>query len=237
MNRDTITAMGVHQGKVVETRIDGAGRSQVWIACPSAVVPTPGQYVLALSENDPEAILPMPLFFQESAEGGFLACPPVPAVWGPGTSLNLRGPLGRGFRLPPTANRIGLATLGDSPARLLPLLYQALRRDAAVTLFGGHPLPALPVSVEAYPLEALPEAVDWADYLAIDLPLPELARLRLQLGLQGFERLTCPTQVLIETLMPCSGMADCGACAVPGRQGWLLACKDGPVFDLDKLDW
>jgi NAD(P)H-flavin reductase len=37
--------------------------------------------------------------------------------------------------------------------------------------------------------------------------------------------------------MPCSGLADCGVCAVPARRGYKLACKDGPVFDLDELDW
>jgi hypothetical protein len=32
-------------------------------------------------------------------------------------------------------------------------------------------------------------------------------------------------------------MADCGVCGVKGRRGWRLACKDGPVFDLNDLEW
>jgi NAD(P)H-flavin reductase len=42
---------------------------------------------------------------------------------------------------------------------------------------------------------------------------------------------------LILAPMPCAGLAECGACAVPARSGWKLACLDGPVFDLRALDW
>jgi hypothetical protein len=37
--------------------------------------------------------------------------------------------------------------------------------------------------------------------------------------------------------MPCAGIAECGACAVPGGGwgGWKLACQHGPVFDLNWL--
>jgi NAD(P)H-flavin reductase len=32
-------------------------------------------------------------------------------------------------------------------------------------------------------------------------------------------------------------MAECGACAVPSRHGYKLACSDGPVFPLHTLEW
>ena len=35
--------------------------------------------------------------------------------------------------------------------------------------------------------------------------------------------------------MPCGGAAECGICAVPFGRGWKLACKDGPVFELNPL--
>jgi len=36
--------------------------------------------------------------------------------------------------------------------------------------------------------------------------------------------------------MPCGGLGDCGLCAVDLKRGWKLACKDGPVFDLNELE-
>jgi dihydroorotate dehydrogenase electron transfer subunit len=39
-------------------------------------------------------------------------------------------------------------------------------------------------------------------------------------------------QVLVGTPIPCGGIADCGVCAVNTKSSWMLACEDGPVFDL-----
>ena len=47
----------------------------------------------------------------------------------------------------------------------------------------------------------------------------------------------CRLQVLIETVMGC-GFGACKGCTVPGIAGEpLQACKHGPVFYSDKLDW
>ena len=106
-----------------------------------------------------------------------------------------------------------------------------------MALFTDASLPWLPAALEVQPLQNIPEALAWADFLAIDIPLQSLAGLRHILGLGAGERLPCPGEVLIETPMPCGGLADCGACAVPGRRGWKLACKDGPVFDINEIEW
>lgn len=231
-------------------------RFAAWIDCPPAAVPAPGQYVLAFSPTEPLSAIGTALFRGEASAGlepstrGFLAAPPFPASWTPGTPLVLRGPLGHGFSL--SGQRLALAALGDSAARLLPLAGEALRRGGAVTLFTGAALPALPASIEIYPLDSLPEALAWADCLAIDLALEALPGLRACLGLNQGDRLLFPAQALVVTPMPCGGLADCGACAVPasavparrtaarrssGRFSYLLACLDGPVFDLDELEW
>jgi hypothetical protein len=170
-------------------------------------------------------------------EERFLALPPLPATWQPGTRLSLRGPLGHGFNLPQNAPRVALAALGASCERLLPPANQALARGSAIALFTDALLPPLPAALEVNPLSSLPEASSWADYLALDLSTADLPRLRHTLGLQHGERLHCPAQALIVVDMPCAGLAACGACWVPARRGILHACSNGPVFALDELEW
>jgi hypothetical protein len=221
--------MRTHAGRVAEIQLEGSGGRSALLDCPAKAVPRPGQYLLALDE---ESLLGAPLFSAGATAAGFRAAPPVPLAWQPGTRLALRGPLGRGFRLPGDLRRLGLAAAGDTLARLLPLAEQALARDAAVTLFSDARLPPLPTSLEAYPLSALPEAYNWADFLALDLPLDSLAALPAILGLPPGARLPCPGQVLIAAPMPCAGLADCGVCALPAGRSWQLACQDGPVFEI-----
>ena len=223
--------MRASTGRVVEIRMD-QGQAMAWIACPGRAIPAPGQYLLATPAED---VLSTPLFCAERGDRGFLAAPPIPASWVPGTALALRGPLGRGFRLPEETRHLALVAAGDSIARLLPLSAAALRQDSAVTLFSDAPLPSLPSSMEAFPLSSLPELISWADFLAIDLPHEKLPNLREVLGLATHDFPPCPGQALVLTPMPCAGLADCGVCTVPMRRGYKLACADGPVFELKEL--
>jgi NAD(P)H-flavin reductase len=96
-------------------------------------------------------------------------------------------------------------------------------------------LPDLPHEVEIRPLTALREITPWADYVALDMPRESLPGLRQMLGLGEQARVQLEAQVLIVTPIPCGGIAECGVCAVTIRHGWKLACKDGPVFDLQAL--
>lgn len=216
------------QGRLTQIFLgrDAAGQ----IACPPTLVPAPGQFLLATSDPDPAAPLPVPVFLAGAAAGGFFAAPPLPEAWLPGAPLSLRGPLGKGFSLPRTARRVALASLGESAARLVPLARLALDQDAAVLLLCGYTPESLPSEVEVLPPSSLAEAAAWADYVASDAGLGGLADLRVlgdRPGLCG--------EVLVQTPLPCGGMADCGACAVHLKRGHLLACKDGPVLDLKKL--
>ena len=191
---------------------------------------------MAWSPEDPDAPLATPLFAARIEAEGFLAASPVPAIWEPGSAIQLRGPLGRGFTPPGNLRRLALASLGESSSRLQPLLVQALDQGAAVALFTDHALPNLPSAVEANPLEALREALTWADYLALDLSPQAMPGLSQMLGLeQAVRALPCPAQALVHLAMACGGLADCGACGVETRAGWKLACSDGPVFELIDL--
>jgi len=225
------------EARIFEITQDASGSVTAWIACPPSAVPAPGRYSLATVVGNSDAVLPVTLFASQVSEHGFLAASPLPASWIPGLSLRLRGPLGKGFNLPEGTRRLALVTCGDSNSRLAALAQQAAAGGADIAWFTDVPLPPVPAAYEVNPLRLLPEALDWADFLALDAPLPRLAGLRGVLGIRSEQRLPCPAQVLVYTPMPCGGMAECGACAVPARRGWKLACQDGPVFDLDDLDW
>jgi dihydroorotate dehydrogenase electron transfer subunit len=215
-------------GKIDEilTHTERAAR----ISCAPGMVPAPGQYLLAHTSAD---LLPVPLFLAESHPAGFYAAAPLPVAWQPGATLHLRGPFGRGFSLPTRAARVALATFTPSAGALLPLLDFALKHSAAVTLLSDH-LPAqIPPRVEILPLSALPQAALWAGYLAL-----HLTRADLQTRLPALLPPPYPAgfaQALLQTEMPCGGMAECGVCALRTRRGVRLICKDGPVFDLREI--
>jgi NAD(P)H-flavin reductase len=226
--------MAAGTGTIVELRLESHGFS-ARITCPLALRPAPGQYLSASSPNQADP-LPQVLYPTGYAGDAIDVAGPLPAVWTTGMELALRGPLGSGFHMPQAARRVALASLDGFPARLLPLAHQALARQAAVAVYTNEILPGLPAEVELLPLDLLPEAPGWADFLALEIAPANLPDLRQRLGLKPIQRLDCPTQVLVLAAMPCTGIGECGVCAVPTRRGWLLACTDGPVFDYQLLE-
>ncbi len=233
----------MHTGKGFIQEISLDERRAARIACPPTLVPAPGQYLMAATSTNPDAALATPLFSAGACQAGFYAAPPLPAHWLPGTELKLRGPLGHGFSLPVSARKITLVAADGNCARILALLEPALAQKAAVLLLSDQPPNGLPTALEILPLSALPESIPWADYLAISLQrerLPEILSLLIYdlKGGYAHQKSIAPragcAQLLVETPMPCGGLAECGACAVELRTstGFQLACKDGPVFDL-----
>jgi NAD(P)H-flavin reductase len=235
--------MRITEGWVAEIRLEYLGHTSAKIAFSgqneAQAIPEPGQYLMAWKLADIDAPLAVPIFPAEICTAGFWTASTVPGNWEPGDVLQLRGPLGHGFKFPARekVRRLALGALGETIARLLPLAVRAIQDNLAVTLFTSSLLPSLPADLEIYPLGNLPEALSWADFLALDLTTGQLPTLRKMLGLNRGMHLPCPAQALILNEMPCGGLAECGACAVPGRRKWRLACQDGPVFDLDELDW
>lgn len=229
--------MRIAVGRVNSINLDSDGRQAAWITCPSGQVPAPGQYMLAQASEGYGEYLAYPLFPGELGSDGFLAAPPLPTTWRPGAELVMCGPVGNGFNLPVGVRNLGLVALGDTVLRLMPLLSQVDAVEAAVALFADCRLPRLPETIEAHPLAALPESLAWADMLAIDLPLAKLPELHDFLGLETRQSLPCQAQVLVFADIACGGLAECGVCAVPARRGYKLACIDGPVFDLNELEW
>lgn len=224
--------MNTGQGQVLELLLED-GYRYARLSCPPDLVPAPGQYLLAGDSSD--SPLPVPLYYTDSAPGGFIAAT-LPEAWKPGVDLHLRGPLGHGFVLPLSARRVGLVALDVSPARLRGLIRLALKQGAAVVLVCDSTIDALPDEVEVQPLSALSEIAVWADYLAFDVRRENRDQLRGSLD-KGFQLSAGKAaQVLVHAPVPCGGFADCGICAVTMKSGWKMACKDGPVFDLRELE-
>lgn len=197
--------------------------------------PQPGQYFLAFSPQTDEA-LSAPLFFTDSNATDYILAGQFPAHWQPGTKLIWRGPLGHGFQLPPAARRVTLVEWGTQSYSLSALVNLALTQNASVVWYSRHLPEWLPPSVEVLPLESLVEALDWADYQAIECDYKDIAQLAAALSNSSSYKPGCITEVLLHTPLTCGAMAECGVCAVPTKTGWKLACKDGPVYNFDELE-
>lgn len=222
--------MNQYVGRILEFHLEPDGRRSVVIACPDKAVPAPGQYVLVHAPSDPDALLAEPLFLRRRTEDGFHAAPldtPISPFWDIGTALSLRGPQGSGFELPGVARNLALVALGNTIARLLPLL----ETGSNAALFTDLAVRDLPTHVEIQPASVFADASNWADFIAADLPLEALEKHRNQ-----FAGLRAPAQLLITTPMPCGGLADCGVCAVRStRRKQHLLCIDGPVVAVQRL--
>jgi hypothetical protein len=218
------------KGQLSEIYLD----SRAQILCPPELIPAPGQYLLAhaFGTDDPLAV---PIFFSDSALHGFCAAPFLPLTWRPGTQLNLRGPLGHGFSIPPFARKVALIAFDDSPARLLGLISIALKQEAEIVLVCNSAVDDMPEAVEVQPLQALTDIYQWADYAALDVARENLNQLGERLGVGKQAGAPREAQVLIRAPMPCGAIAECGVCALTIRHEWKMICKDGPVFELNSI--
>jgi len=224
--------MHTGKGQVIETILED-GQRLARISCPTNLIPSAGQYLLASDASD--SPLPVPLYYTDSVPEGFIAAPPIPEAWMPGMQISLRGPLGRGFALPAFARKIALIAFDDAPLRLRGLIRPALKQGAAIVLVSDFSVDNLSDEVEAQPLSALQDVLAWADFAAFDVARVNLFELREKLRIMKQAQAACEAQVLIRTAVPCGGVADCGVCGVSLKSGWQLACKDGPVFDLREI--
>jgi dihydroorotate dehydrogenase electron transfer subunit len=228
-----LISMATGSAEILEMGLDGSSIFAV-LVLPDVLRPAAGQYLLAFCAELGD-LLPAPLFPGSLPSDEMTFAGPLPLNWSAGTRLNVRGPLGHGFHLPPEARRIGLAALGPGAGVLLPLAYTALLAGAEVALYASAIPSELPSSVEVLPTEELPEARQWADYIAADLPRELLPSLRKQFGLRPHEYLPGASEALVRVPMPCGGIAECGVCAVQVASGYRLGCKDGPVFPLNQV--
>jgi hypothetical protein len=214
-----------------------AGGGEVRVMCEGAApLFAPGQAALAYSRRLPaQPFLRVPLYPFRSSAMGFEFCTadgahPYAALV-PGDELDVLGPVGRGFDLPPRAGH--LLAAAATPARLLALMDWALERGWAVTMWlppqavpPGAP-PSLPEAVEVQRGELSAELLGWADIVALDLPEPACRAAEIRAARSG--RAPGFVQALVDVPMPC-GTGACQACWVESGRGRKLACVDGPVI-------
>lgn len=221
----------------------------------------PGRFVLA----DLGAYIRTPLFPAGLPTGSdteafeVLVPPEHPAATlRPGATVDLIGPLGRGFDVPTPARRLLLVADTVHLPVLLPLTGQQpgfvgkpgfsvallLSAPSAAEL---PPLRLLPPALEVHivtadgssghpgsALDLFPDLARWADCVCVaDDPAtyPALADLVREVRIGPGPRFA---QALVVPPMAC-GLGACQGCAVHVAHGIKLACTDGPVFDLLEL--
>lgn len=234
--------MSHYKGRLAETLLEGYQNATARLYFPPQMkLPKAGQYLQLVALQDELQAVPVSAFASGVAEhaqdGGFLLpiLAQLPEHWQPGDELSIRGPLGRGFELPKRAKRVALAALAGNPGRLLPLASAALTQGCEVALCTDAAVASLPAAVELRGLADLPAVIAWGDYLALDIKIEELEVLEENLGKSSPLPRALEAQALVDSPMPCGGMAKCGVCAVPVRKGERLLCEDGPVLDLREL--
>ncbi len=181
------------------------------------------------------------------------------AQWTPGRTVDLLGPLGRGFSVAPDTQRVYLAAggMGVAPIRFLATRLVASGTDPTRIRFflGGRSQEDL-LCADEFRALGISVTVTTDDGSAglqclITDPLEEAIRqqppdlvcacgphgmLQCVAGITSHHGVSC--QISLETMMAC-GMGACLGCAVPApdrQAGYRHVCVDGPVFSVGQVD-
>lgn len=178
----------------------------------------------------------------------------------PSSTLDIYGPVGRGFELDPRTGNLLLVGEGPGLAALVALTQQAVARRISVVLLAAashsdYQIPAflLPPDVEYQfttgPLSELLEPlagskkqplfssnapIVWADQACVSLDPLSLQDFVQQLRAQRLRWTPGFAFALMAEQLAC-GSGACFGCMLETRNGWQLRCKDGPIFDLKRL--
>ncbi len=207
-----------------------------------------GQYFLArLTESwDPylrEPWLPI------QARGEILTIErPVDVVYQPGQVVRLLGPIGQPIPLLDGTRTLLLIAYDTAPTALLMLAGQAIERGISVTL-------ALIGAARNYALEALPVELEvlrgddkggwtdqraslgWANQIVAVALSHDLSRYSQLLEAATKVRVEVPAGYVSGLFQPpiLCGIGACGVCLVACHQHEVLACVEGPAFDLRRV--
>jgi hypothetical protein len=214
--------------RIDELTLEPAGKPSIRILCHPSSRPAAGQAALA---TVPGSVLPLrrTLFPTRIDPDGFVADLPHDLAWHPGMPLDLLSPIGRGFSPPPASRRWLLIGAGPEASHLLPLIPWGLAKGASIVLATPSAPPGLAAEVEVIP-EYSP-AIDWADYIAVEVKGEERSMPDDLLRKEELAR-NVVIEILVAGTLPC-GIGVCAACALGTRRrkgSWKLACVDGPVF-------
>ena len=233
----------------------------LWVEAPQiASDAQPGQFVMVRSGEDHDPLLRRPFSIHRVGESGALGL--LFDVVGQGTrwlaqrkageSVDLLGPLGRGFEV-----RSKMLLLVAGGVGIAPLIFLAERTAADglwVTLLIGakdadhvYPHHLLPPHIK--PVIVTEDGSMGQQGLVTDLLVGtaafhreaeqiiacgQISMYRAISQLPGLEGRS--VQVSMEARMGC-GFGGCAGCAIETRRGMKLVCRDGPVFELSDLIW
>ncbi len=204
------------------------------LVCQQELAILPGQY-LVMHHDDETVIIPDTCFAIQT-DHLQLQVAPVPDHIHPGSQVILRGSFGHGFHVPQKSKKVALIAWDHHPNRLLYLMQTCLSTQKEVLLVWDEykqdsDFRSIPDDVEILSQQNLADAIQWADYLALDCPLDRVHELAPHHSLLVAKSKVNPVQVLLSTAMPCLGLAECGVCATRLKKEFKLVCKDGPVFN------
>lgn len=222
---------------------------------------SPGQFAQLRIDDSKETFLRRPISLHhvdyERNEVSFLvqkAGKGTASLWlkQPGSTLNVILPLGKGFTMPTSAEQrfllvgggVGVAPLlfmgeamqrmGVRPAFLLgarsksDLLlldkYRALG-DVYVTTEDGSE------GEKGFVTQHSILRTERFDSIAVCGPKP------MMMAMASYaKQASIPCEVSLENMMAC-GLGTCLCCVEDTQDGHVCVCKDGPVFDVNKLKW
>ncbi len=230
------------QNAVVHQVSQRFGLPAIALKAEQPLVFVPGQYLAVSSRFEQDNQIPFTLFIESSSNNEISIGSPAPPNWYPGQEITFRGPLGQGFSPPAMLKRLALVGFDDNPNRLMALVNHTFNQNVDIVMAGdfiSNPVIArdIPAHVELTKLDHLDDLFTWADYIAMDVPSFKIQELNEILQSTSSKIPRGDIQVLIFTSMPCAAIAECGICAVKTVKGYKLACQDGPVFNLNDINF
>ncbi len=252
------------EARVIGQQLTGQGIYLLNILAPEiADLAQPGQFVNIRSTRQLDPLLRRPLsicgvdrneglirlWYQVVGKGTQLMCELLP-----GETLDMIGPLGRGFKADLTGKKAGLIGGGMGIAPLLFLGGELAKSNSVMAFFGGRNIEQLPKQgfMPKIPCQFATEDgtagykglvtdlfAKWLEQESPDMlyacgpkgMLVQVVRLARQYGI--------PLQVSLEAVMAC-GVGACLGCTCAksskDEEGWLKACQDGPVFWEQEVD-
>jgi hypothetical protein len=174
---------------------------------------------------------------------------PASERYEPGQIINVLGLVGKPYRFRRNLRNVLLLAYNTPPTPLLMIIPWLLGNKISVTLvLGGeaanYPTKHLSPEVEIvqgdeqfnWPNQVM--TVGWADQVFVTVPQAnQLDHFREVYNRFEELRANLPQNYLFgafNPILPC-GEGACQACMIPTRDGTLLACTEGPAFDLTRV--
>jgi dihydroorotate dehydrogenase electron transfer subunit len=232
----------------------------LWLQAPEiAYFAQPGQFVMVRCGDSLNPLLRRPLSIHRVADEGQIAL--LFDVVGQGTqwlsqrqegdSLDLLGPLGKGFSIHHNRGKLLLIAGGIGIAPLAFTAEKALSEGCSVTLLMGaqnastlYPRSLLPSSINLITVtedgsegkkgivtEFIVDFIDQADQILACGPTSMYQAISAQNQLVGKS-----VQASLEIMMGC-GRGICYGCTIKTKKGLKRVCQDGPVFELEEIVW